>query len=297
VYKRQLLTQEAGLKAEEVRLKAEVALNRTPTFPEDLRTEAATAVLAELDVLEARFAQLDNELAVLEAKLAAREADLAELLAQREKLAEVMAPLEEEAALTEDLASRGAVPRIELLQLRGRLADMRGERAVNMAREETLKAQIAEARNEIEVARAGYVLTARQRLARLQVELAVVQENLRAAEARVTRRTLKAPIRGTVNAVNVTTIGQVIEPGAPLFEIVPLDDSLLIQADVRPSDVAFIEPGERASVKISAYDYLVYGALEGEVTRIGADTVARDDGTAVFEITVRTDAAGLVHQG
>ncbi len=137
------------------------------------------------------------------------------------------------------------------------------------------------------------MLTARQRLAQLQVELAVVQETLRSANDRVTRAQLRAPVRGTVNTINAKTIGAVVQPGAPLVEIVPLDDRLLIEADLGPRDIAFVKTGERASVKISAYDYLVYGALDGEVIRIGADTISTREGVEFFRVIVRTDRSFL----
>lgn len=290
----ELLEREAALLAEEIRLNAEVSGTRLPDFPSDLKSRAGNAVLAELDVLSGRFDQYDNEITVLDRKRQQRNAALAELRAERSRLQEVIAPLEEEAALTEDLASRGAVSRIELLRLRSQLADLRGALNVNLAEEPRLLAEIAQVDSEVEVARSAFVLTAQQRLARLQVELAIVQEALRAAQDRVTRRTLKAPIRGTVNSVSVTTLGEVVEAGKPLVEIVPIDDSLLIRVDIPPKDVAFIRPGEKASVKITAYDYLVYGALEGEVTRIGADTIQKEDGAEYFEVTIRTDATSLI---
>lgn len=293
----ELLEREGALLAESIRLKAEVAQNRTPYFPPDLQTRAGPAVLAELDVLTARFEQYDSEIRVLQGKLQQKRSALDALLAERVRLEEVFAPLKEEATLTESLVATGAVPRIELLRLRSKLADLRGGLSVSAAEEPRLLAEIAEAESEIAVGKSAFVLQARQRLARLQVELAIVQEALLAAEDRVTRRTLRAPIRGTVNAVNVTTRGEVIEPGKPLVEIVPIDDSLLIRVDIPPKDVAFIRPGEKASVKITAYDYLVYGALDGEVTRIGADTIQKADGNEYFEVNIRTDVSGLTKDG
>ena len=293
----ELREREAALLAEEIRLQAEVAKNRTPDFPEDLQTRAGTAILAELDVLKARFDQYDGEIEVLNRKLEQKRAALAELLAERARATEVLAPLEEEAALTEDLASRGSIPRVELLRLRARLADLRGSLAVSDAEEGRLTAEIAESESAIDVARSAFILQARQRLAKLQVERAVTQEALRAAEERVTQRNLTAPVRGTINALNVTTIGEVVAPGKPLAEIVPLDDALQIRVEIPPKDVAFIRPGDTASVKISAYDYLVYGALKGEVARIGADTLELADGREVFEVTIRTGPEPLVADG
>jgi adhesin transport system membrane fusion protein len=293
----ELLRQEAALLAEEVRLRAEVAFDRAPAFPDPLRARAPEAILAEMDVLTSRFDQLDREISVLEAQLDQRRGDLAELLAGRTKMETVIEPLREELALTEDLAASGAVPRIELLRLRSRIAELEGDLAVGRAQEPNLVAAIAEAETQIEVARAAYVTAARTRLARLGVELAVVQESLRAAEDRVTRTELRAPVRGTVNAMNVTTVGQVVQPGAALAEIVPEGDALEIEVNVPPGDVAFIRPGDAASVKISAYDYLVYGALEGEVARIGADTIRDGEGREFFQLTILTDRTDLGRGG
>ncbi|MEP1537436.1 MAG: HlyD family type I secretion periplasmic adaptor subunit [Paracoccaceae bacterium] len=289
----EFLEREAALLAEEVRLQAEVSLNRSPTFPDALMERAGQAIVAELDVLDARFEQLDNELLVLDQKASQRRAALDELRAGRTKLVEIRAPLSEESDLTAGLVERGAVPRVELLRLQSRLAELDGDLAVSIAQEASLIAAIEEAEGEIAVAKSGYILTARQRLTRLRVELAVVQEGLRAVQDRVTRRQLTAPVRGTINAINVSTLGAVVEPGAPLFEIVPAEDGLHIEVDILPADVAFIKPGERVSVKITAYDYLVYGSLDGEVTRIGATTIAKEDGREYFKITVRTERTDL----
>lgn len=293
----ELLKQEAALLSEEVRLRAEVAFDRVPDFPEELRARAPDAILAELDVLTSRFDQLDGELSVLGSQLNQRQAALAELLAERTKLETVIAPLREELELTEALVASGAVPRIELLRLRSRLADLEGDLAVGRAQEPNFAAAISEAETQIEVARASYVTAARTRLARLGMELAVVRESLRAAEDRVTRTELRAPVRGTVNALNVTTAGQVVQPGAALAEIVPVGDALEIEVNVPPKDVAFIRPGDAASVKITAYDYLVYGALEGKVARIGADTIRDGDGNEFFQLTIVTDRTDLGHEG
>jgi adhesin transport system membrane fusion protein len=104
-------------------------------------------------------------------------------------------------------------------------------------------------------------------------------------------------VRGTVNALNVTTAGQVVQPGAPLAEIVPEGDALEIEVNVPPADVAFIQPGDAASVKITAYDYLVYGSLQGRVARIGADTQRDAEGREFFRLTIVTDSTDLGRAG
>lgn len=289
----ELREREAALLAEAARTGTEAVGGQSLTFPEGLADRAPGAVAAEREVFLSRRAQLESELAVLQDKLAQRRSGLRELEANIVRLNAQIAPLSEEIDLTGGLVERGAVPRIELLRLQSRMAELAGELAVSRARLPGIRAAISEAESRIRAARTGYVLTARERLAKIGGELAVLQEVLRAATEKVSRTSLRAPVNGTVNIVHVTTIGAVVQPGAPLVEIVPRDDQLLIEARIRPRDVAFIRPGDSASVKITAYDYLVYGALDGTVQRIGADTVEDGEGTEFFRVMVRTRRSAL----
>jgi adhesin transport system membrane fusion protein len=289
----EILEQEAALLAEQIRVRTEAEGGEALSFPDSLTARAPDAIAAEREVFSSRRSQLASELDVLDDQLAQRRAERGEAQAMIAKLEGQIAPLAEEVRLTRDYVDSGAVTQIELLRLETRLAELEGELAVSRARLPRLDAAIAEAEAQIETARRAYVLTARERLARVQAELSVLRESLRAAEDRVTRTTLRAPVRGIVNTLNVATLGAVVGPGDPLVEIVPVDDHLLIEARITPQDVAFIQPGDPASVKITAFDYVVYGALNGMVERIGADTVTDEEGNAFFQVTVRTDRTDL----
>lgn len=289
----ELREQSSAIAAEAARLRAEAEFAPDLTFSDELVARNPRATAVEQEVFVSRRDQLVRELEVLDAQLVQQRSALAESRAQRAKTAAVIAPLSEEAELTKGMVNRGVVPRIELLRLQSRLAELSGDIAVSLAAEPRIKAAISEVESQIEATRSAYVLAARQRLAKLQLELAVVQETLRAANDRVTRAQLRAPVRGTVNTIHTTTLGAVVQPGAALVDIVPIDDSLLIEADLGPRDIAFVRLGEPASVKITAYDYLVYGAMEGEVVRIGADTIQRPDGTEFFRVVIRTDRSYL----
>ena len=119
--------------------------------------------------------------------------------------------------------------------------------------------------------------------------------NIKSAQDRVRRTDLRSPVRGIVNKLNVNTIGAVVQPGASVMEVVPLDDTLLVEGKIRPQDIAFIRPGQDAVVKVSAYDSSVYGHLDGKVERISADTIVDDKGEAAqrpetyYRVMVRTD--------
>ncbi|MGX9353257.1 HlyD family type I secretion periplasmic adaptor subunit [Shimia sp. W99] len=288
-----LREQEEALMAEAVRLTAEAEMAPELEFPEALSSRNPLATIAEEQLFQSQRDQLNRDLEILRQKLVQRRIDLVELSTKREKFRAVLAPLVEEMNQTRELVEQGVVPKIELLRLQSRYADLTGDIEVSEASEPGILAAISQVENEIKAAQSTYVLNARQRLARLQLELAVVQEHLRAADDRVFRADLKAPVRGTVNKVHVTTVGAVVQPGAALIEIVPTDDTLLIETRLSPRDVAFVTAGKPASVKVSAYDYLIYGALDGVVDRVSADTLQNADGVEYFRVIVRTERAYL----
>jgi adhesin transport system membrane fusion protein len=195
------------------------------------------------------------------------------------------------------LAKSDAVPEIELLRLERQLIESEGDLAVLAATIPRARAAIEEARNKVSYAHSRTTSEAHEELAKRLADLAVVEETLRSAEDRVARTSVKAPVRGIVNRLGVTTIGAVAQPGFELAEIVPLEDSLRVEAKIAPRDVAFIHPGQVARVKLTAYEYLVYGPLEGTVERISADSFTDDRDRTFYRVTVRTDQNHLEKDG
>jgi adhesin transport system membrane fusion protein len=121
-----------------------------------------------------------------------------------------------------------------------------------------------------------------------------LQETSVALEDRVTRTAVRSPVNGTVKQVKINTLGGVIQPGMELMEIVPLDDSLLVEAKVGPKDIAFLHPGQKAIVKLTAYDFAIYGALTGKVEHISADTIKDEhEQESYYLVRVRTDKTDL----
>lgn len=190
-----------------------------------------------------------------------------------------IALMRRELAITEPMSARGLVPEVEVLRLRRQINDA--------------QMQIAERTNR-------YRADAGTELSKIEGELAQVSEVAAGRRDAVERTVLRAPMRGTVKNVQVTTIGGVVQPGAAVMEIVPFRDVLLVEAKVRPADVAFIRPGQEATVKLAAYNYLVYGALRGKVENISADTLREDrksDEEAFYRVLVSTGRSTLVHNG
>lgn len=279
----------AALGAEIARLEAEAAGAGEISFDDQLRRDAPSAVALESETFRARRTKLDNDLAVLGQLLAQREQEVVELDARRTKASTTLVPLRRELSLNRGLADRGVVAEVEVLRLERQAAELTGDLRVVEAALPRAKTAILEARTRMEGARATFVAQVRERLAQVQADATVIDESMRGARDRVARTILRSPVKGVVNKIAVTTLGAVVQPGQSLLEIVPIDDTLLIEARVRPQDVAFIRPAQAASVKLTAYDYLVYGALNGSVERIGADTITDQRGETFYQVIVRTE--------
>lgn len=206
--------------------------------------------------------------------------------ARRRALVESVAALERsyalsmrEISLAEPLAAKGLLSDVELLRMRRQAND--------------IKSQVVERQNR-------YKAEANSELAKLEMELSQTNENLVGRADVVERTTLSAPVRGTIKNVRVNTIGGVIQPGEHILEIVPLEDQLLVEGKIRPKDVAFLRPGLPATVKITAYDYAIYGGLTGKVEHISPDTLKDDQKAAsgrpddtYYRVLVLTEKSAL----
>jgi membrane fusion protein, adhesin transport system len=183
----------------------------------------------------------------------------------------------QEMKMTEPLVAQGAMSEVELLRLR---------RQVN-----ELNTAIDERRNRFRA-------TASEELTKTRNELNELSEASVAMADRVKRTLVRSPVRGVVKKLNVTTIGAVIQPGASILEIVPVEDTLLIETQIRPDDIAFIHPGQSATVKVTAYDYSIYGGLSGVVEQVSADSMIDEKkGVSYYKVMVKTDRASIDHQG
>lgn len=281
-----------------VRLKAEAEGRREPDFSADLRRMAPELTAAETDVFTSRREALSRQRAVLTPQLEQRREELVELDARQRKFTDSLVLLERELELTRKLSAQGAVPELELIRLERETVEARGELDEIGARRERVKAGVREYENRLASMEADYRAQARIELAREIGEIKVIGESIAGAADRVKRTAIRAPVRGIVNRIAVTTIGGVVAPGAPVLDIVPLDDRLVIEAQIQPKDVAFIQPGQEASIKLSAYDYTVYGSLPGRVTQVGATTVADpQSGQPFYRVVVETEMAALRHDG
>jgi adhesin transport system membrane fusion protein len=161
--------------------------------------------------------------------------------------------------------------------------------ATNLAKPRAESA-LNEAQRRIDERLVTFRSEAATELAKRQAELASLTQALTADSDRVQRTEVRSPVHGTVKEIKVRTVGGVVQPGQDLMEIVPIEDTLLVEAQVRPSDIAFMYPNQKAVVKISAYDFSIYGGLDAVVEQISADAIEdKEKGESFFRIYLRTD--------
>lgn len=251
--------------------------------------EAKAVLAAEENLFRARLAKQAQDVAILDQQLIQRKQELQELLATQRKLEQSVQFSERELQINVNLRRQGVVSEIDLVRLERQLATFRGELEVTTRQLTRARSAIVEVEERLKNADAAFRSQAREELSKAQGDIAVLDETMKAASDRVSRTVLKAPVRGIINKLNVTTIGAVVQPGQNIVEIVPLEDSLLIEARIRPQDVAFLHPSQKANVKITAYDYSIYGSLDGRVERISADAIVNEKEESFYRVIVRTD--------
>ncbi len=283
------LSRSWSLKGAIARLRAE-ATGGELEMPGEVEKNAPQVARRETDLYESRKAKMRADIDGLGSKVdQARQAFL-EVQSNARALGAQVSSLSREVARMQDALSKGVVSEIEVIRLRREYTRTAGELRTTRLAIPRAKAALREAE---QAKRAGGATTraeARRELSEAEGQLAVVAEKLKGGIQRVTRSEVKAPVRGTVKQINVNTVGGTVKPGEDLVEIVPLEDSLLIEAKIRPADIGQLRLGLPAVVKISAYDFSIYGGLEGIVDRISADAIEDENkrGESFFRVTVRT---------
>ncbi|NNG02601.1 MAG: HlyD family type I secretion periplasmic adaptor subunit [Inquilinus sp.] len=286
----ELEAQRRSLLVQIARHDAEVAGRETMVFPPALLRDHPELTAGETDLFRSRRQGLQSQLSILEQQIEQRLQELEELRVNETQFDTGLSLAREELAIYEPLALTGVVAEVEVLRLRREVNDLQGRLQAVRRSIPRVESAIQEARDRRAEAGTAFRSQAQAELNQRRAELAVIEQSLRAARDRVDRTDIRAPVRGIVNSVTVTTVGSVVQAGRDLVTIVPLDDTLLVEARVKPSDVAFLRPGLPATVKISAYDFSIYGGLHGRVERISANTLAdTETGETFYEIVVRTD--------
>ena len=277
-----------NLKARAARLQAE-AEGVEFVIPEEVQNQQPELVQREFHLFQSRAEELESNIGILEQQVNQRKQELAELNVKEANLMGSYQLLRRELDLTAPLEKEGVVSEVEVIRLKRQVNDLDGQLKATRLAIPRLRSILEEAEQKVEETKLEFRAKSREELNETLAELARTTEANQALEDRVKRTWVKSPVRGTVKQLMVNTVGGVIQPGMDLVEIVPLEDTLLVEAKIRPSDIAFIRPGQDVTVKLTAYDFAIYGGLHASLEHISADTITDSEGESFYLVRVRTD--------
>lgn len=286
-----------GLLAAITRLQAEATGKNTVEFPDEVMKASPSSVTEELNAFRANVQAQQGQMNILQQQLQQREQEVRELQTRAADIRGVMNLQRQEIDMVEPLVARGSAPKMELLQLERAVKEKRTELNTTLSGLPRAKSAAGEVRARISDLKSAFQAQAQTELTAKQVELNEIKERLSSLTERKTRTEIKSPVHGTVKELLFNTVGGVISPGEDIIQIVPKDDQLLVEVRIRPSDIAFLYPGQKAIVKITAYDFSIYGGLEGEVVNISADTIEDKEGNNFYRVRVKTHKTELVRKG
>lgn len=284
-----------GLQAKAARLEA-LASGEPFVAPDDVLQEAPELIDRERRVWETRSRELEVVIEQAEDQRKQREQELRESQANLNQARSSCGLTSRELQVTRPLLKSGAVSEVDLLRLQRDVARYCGEVKALEAQIERLQSAIDEAERKVIESELSVRNAARVELSDTLSRLATLRQSELALADRVKLAEVRSPVRGTVNTLLNNTVGGVVLPGKDILEIVPLDDTLLLEVRVTPRDIGFLHPGQQAEVKFTAYDFAVYGGLRGVVEQIGADTITDEKGNSFYIVKVRTESAHVGDQ-
>jgi len=266
-------------------------------FSKALEDEQLQIVTDQLALYNARKTQFEGEMRALEAQLGQKNNEMAEAQARRGQLEENLRLVMEQRNIARPLMLKGTFSRVDYLKLEQQVATLQGDVA-------GVAQSIARARNggqeiqeRINQRRSEKMSQIQEEINKRRLDLNTIRETLSFGGDRTKRMDVRAPMRGTVKRILINTIQGSIKPGETVIELVPLDDTLLIEARIKPTDIAFLHPNQKAVIKISAYDFSIYGGLEGSVEQISADTIEDKKGETYYLVKLRTQKNAIQYRG
>lgn len=286
------------LSAVVARLEGEIA-RKSPAdieFPSDLTKEAPLLIEAERANAEIRREQLESQLSILREQKIQKEKELESLIIKEKNVKQSLGLAQKQLKIKKPLADQGVISQVELLQTQRDVNELKTELEATQSAIPQTEAQIKEQQNRVNERTSTFRSEAAEELSRHRAELASVQEQLISNKDRVLRTEVRSPVRGSVKEIKIRTIGGVIRPGEDLMEIVPMEDSLLIEARIKTTDNGFVHLDQKAVVKFDTYDYSIYGGLDAVVEFKSSDAIEEEVGgkrERFFRVRLRTDRTYL----
>jgi adhesin transport system membrane fusion protein len=279
------------------RLQAEIAGKHDPddiAFPDDVVKLAPDKVAQERAQFMVRQSQLTSQMQTLQDNANQRQQDIVAISTKISAARRALGVAEQQVAILLPAVAAGAASRVDLLKAQQEVANYQAEMENAAASLPSAKSALQEAQSKMQETIATFKAQAADELAKQQSDLATVNESKNEAQAKVGRTEIPSPVKGTVKEIKTRTNGGVIQPAQDIMEIVPIEDTLLIEAQIRPQDRGFIAPNQKAKVKITAYDYSIYGGLDAVLEQISADAIENEKKELFFRVRLRTDKNFLI---
>ncbi|MGA0604088.1 HlyD family type I secretion periplasmic adaptor subunit [Caulobacter sp. KR2-114] len=287
----QIQAEDRSLTVRAARLGQE-AQGQSYTCPDAVKAASPDDCAKEAQLQQVRSQALSSKREAALATVEQRRRDLAEAQATTASLRNSQALAQKQVDMLEPLAAKSIVPQTELLQARRDLSDIQGRLAASEQAASRAQAAIAEAQAQVSETVYQFRQEAMDEASQLNAKLAVIHESSRGAEGKLDRTELRSPVEGVVNDVQVNTVGGFVNAGQKIMEIVPVGDKLLVETRVKPADIAFIRVGQAALVKVTAYDFSIYGGIPGHVVQVSADSIYDEQAKeAYFTVLVETTRA------
>ena len=269
-------------------------LEKSEFAPDEKLLLAVPEIVAEeISLLASLRDQLEYEQQIAREQLIQRREELTEVIARERQAARSLELSQQELDVTQPMVASGAVSEVEILRLEREVNQLKGEREQAAAQIKRIASSIVEAEHKVNEVEVQFMNARREELSDTLARMNALREVSEGLSDRVRQTEVRSPVNGTVKQLHYHTIGGVVMPGEAIIEVVPADDTLLLEVRIRPQDIAFLVPGQAALVKFTAYDFVVYGGLEGVVEQIGVDTVMDEEGNPFYEVKVRTHEVGM----
>jgi adhesin transport system membrane fusion protein len=278
------------------RLQAE-GEGRAFTLPEDFQKSDPQIASEQAAIYQARQQQINSEIGVLQSQLQQKQQEITEMQSRLGQLEKNLELTRQQRDIAKPLVDQGVYAKVDFLGLEREVTNLQGDIDALRLAIPRARSAVEEIRRRITQRQAEYRAQSLDELNRRRVELSSLQEMMSAGEDRETRTDVRSPVRGTIKQLYLNTLGGVVKPGEPIMEVVPLDDTLLIEARVRPADIAFLRPGQKAMIKVTAYDFSIFGGLDGVVEAISADTIEDEKGESFYKVKLRTQTGTLNYRG
>ena len=281
------------LEAKSIRLSAE-ATNTRFDVSKEIRKKSPNLIKHEESLHHSNLEQLNNNILIYNRRLKQKRVERKEAEAKLEQLQSNYLLIQKEVQLNKPLVKKGIVSEVEFLQLKRQENTLRGEMRSIKLSIPRLVSIIEEQKNNIKEVKLKFNNAAKEAYNETKAEMTRIKRTNIAREDKVQRTDVRSPVDGTINRLLVNTVGGIVKPGMDIVEIVPSQDNLLVEAKIRPADIAFLYPGQKAIVKFSAYDFAIYGSLKGTLTHISASTIVDEiDKQSYYQVRIKTDKSYL----